>query len=230
MSVHITGDTHGEFSRFSYEKWPEGKGLTGEDVVIVTGDFGLLWTSYVSDNEAYHIKWLNSKPWMTLFVDGNHEHHPRLSALPQKEMFGGTVGVVSDKIFHLRRGEIYRIQDKKFFVMGGADSIDKRQRTRGVSWWPEEVPSHAEMDYGLSNLEKHQYAIDYILSHTAPENVTEVLLQRYGCAGYDPDPTRKYLQHVCSTATFEKLYCGHWHEDIIISRYNFLYDNIVKVF
>lgn len=38
--IFITGDTHGNFSRFSTKEFPEQKEMTKEDFVIICGDFG----------------------------------------------------------------------------------------------------------------------------------------------------------------------------------------------
>lgn len=38
MTIHITGDTHGEVSRLT-----EYKNTKPGDTVIITGDFGMLW-------------------------------------------------------------------------------------------------------------------------------------------------------------------------------------------
>lgn len=43
MELYITGDTHGDFSRFRPENFYEQEGLTKEDVVLVAGDFGGVW-------------------------------------------------------------------------------------------------------------------------------------------------------------------------------------------
>ena len=43
MSIYITGDTHGDFRRFSADNFPEGKTLTKKDYVIICGDFGGIW-------------------------------------------------------------------------------------------------------------------------------------------------------------------------------------------
>ena len=42
--IYITGDTHGEFSRFSNKRMKkQGRELSEQDYVIVCGDFGLCW-------------------------------------------------------------------------------------------------------------------------------------------------------------------------------------------
>ena len=114
--ILVTGDIHGNhslFKRFSSENLTNV--MEEDDIIIVLGDFGLLWQNTPDKQEIYNIKWLNNKPWTTLFVDGNHENFYRLNKLDRKSMFGAEVGVVSDKIFHLRRGNIYNIYGKDIF-------------------------------------------------------------------------------------------------------------------
>lgn len=45
--IYITGDLHGtaEYgcNRLLARCWPEGRGLTRDDIVIVAGDFGYVW-------------------------------------------------------------------------------------------------------------------------------------------------------------------------------------------
>jgi predicted phosphodiesterase len=229
MAIYVTGDTHGDFGRFSYKRWHEARSLTKDDIVIIAGDCGLLWRNYIDEQEHYWRLWLSRKPWITAYVCGNHENHPRLNALPTAQMYGGTVGIIEKNIIHLKRGEVYEIQGKKIFTFGGANSIDKEGRTIGVSWWPEELPSYKETEYGLTNLEKHQYAVDFIIAHTAPQDVAEALTNTYGSHADDADPTRTYLQHVCDSTAFSGLYCGHWHSDVDFGKHHFLYTRIMRI-
>lgn len=53
--------------------------------MIVCGDFGLIWDMKPSRAEEYWMKWLSEKPWITLFVDGNHENFDRLKNYPITE-------------------------------------------------------------------------------------------------------------------------------------------------
>lgn len=229
MPIYVTGDTHGDMNRFSFERWPESRNLTENDVMIIAGDFGLIWDNVPSNHEKYWRQWLTTKKWTFAFVEGNHENHPRLADLPKIPMYGGTVGVVEKNIINLRRGEIYEIQDKKIFTFGGADSIDKGMRRLGISWWPEELPTNEQIEYALSNLERHQYAVDIIIAHTAPQDIAEIFFKKYGTLTYNPDPTRKFLQHICSETKFDEFYCGHWHEEYENGKYHFLSENIVKI-
>ena len=228
-SVWITGDTHGEhqLDRLSSKNFPDGKELTKDDYLIVAGDFGLVFSNNPLDHtERYWTAWLNSKRWTTLFIDGNHENHARLAKLSTKEMFGGTVGIVSDSIFHLRRGEIYTIHNKKFFCFGGAFSRDRGHRVLNKTYWEEEVPSSEEMSYAVQNLDKHNNEVDFIITHTIPNEIMSSL-------GYDRwdaiDSTRNFLSFIASTVKFERMYSGHMHEDKDISKYSILWDRIIKI-
>ncbi len=57
--IFVTGDTHGEFERFSSKNFPEQRGMTKDDYVIICGDFGI-WED--SPSERYWYKWLSDKP------------------------------------------------------------------------------------------------------------------------------------------------------------------------
>ena len=234
--VWLTGDKHGEIdmSDISTKAWPEQRELIKEDYLIVLGDFGLLWKNRKDRTEEYLTKWYNDKKCTTLFVDGNHENHARLMALPRVEMFGGIVGKVSDSIYHLKRGEVYTIAGKKFFVFGGALSIDKENRTEWTSWWKEEIPNHAECEHGLDTLEKHENKVDYILTHTCPKQIKEELLGKrplgnaYIFEKFN-DPTTDYLDRIVDLVEFESFHFGHFHTNKKMGKYNCYYDLVERL-
>ena len=87
MAIFITGDTHGDFTRFKKDIFYERAELTKEDCVIITGDFGGIWDG--SANERYWLDWLEKKPFTTLFVSGNHENYDLLAEYPVEEWCGG---------------------------------------------------------------------------------------------------------------------------------------------
>lgn len=101
----------------------------------------------------------------------NHENHDALDAYPVEFWNGGKVHKISDSIIHLMRGQVFTIEGKKFFTMGGAESHDKIYRKEGISWWPREMPSNDEYEEGLANLDKVNNQVDYILSHCAPDQL-----------------------------------------------------------
>jgi hypothetical protein len=85
------------------------------------------------------------------------------------------------------------------------------------------------MDNSIANLERHQFNVDYILAHTAPEFISNMLIRETMSNFITPDPTGKYLEHICNNTTFEEFYCGHWHINKKIGRYNFVYKDIIQI-
>ena len=253
MGIWITGDTHGEFRRFSIEYFPEQKEMTKDDLVIILGDFGGIWNhDGESSSEKWWLNWLEEKPFTVLFLDGNHENHWRLNEYPVIHYAGGKVHQIRPHVLHLMRGEIYELQGQRFFAFGGAASHDisdgildpqkdkdkikqwnkdwsKMFRVLGESWWPEEMPSEEEMEHGRDNLEDYHFEIDYILSH-APS--TEVLwLMDAGRNFYKPDDLTNYLEQIRKLTYFKQHYFGHMHENVHFyhDRATCLYDRIVRI-
>ena len=176
MSIYITGDIHGNPQRLSNANFPAGKQLTKEDYVIILGDFGLIW-DYKGESkyEKYWLDWLDERPFTTLFIDGNHENYDRLIEYPEEYWNGGWVQKIRPSVIHLMRGEIFNINGKTIFAMGGAASHDisdgvlkiddprikqwskdpfKMFRVNHVSWWEQEVPSISERIHAVENLAK----------------------------------------------------------------------------
>lgn len=122
MAIFITGDTHGDFRRFKKEVFYEQAELTKRDYVICCGDLGGIWDG--SAEEQGQLDWLENRPFTTLFVSGNHENFDLLAKYPTEEWHGGTVQRIRPSVIHLMRGQVYDIQGKTFFTMGGASSHD----------------------------------------------------------------------------------------------------------
>lgn len=58
MAIFITGDLHGDFSRFKKEIFYGQTELAKDDHVIVTGGFGGVWDG--SPNERHWLDWLDA--------------------------------------------------------------------------------------------------------------------------------------------------------------------------
>lgn len=231
--LFVTGDIHGphDIAKLNTKNFPEGKGLTKDDYVVCTGDFGLIWdVNKSTKGEAYLLDWLTEvKPWTTLFVDGNHENFDRLYELPVIDKFGGKVGKVNDSIYHLRRGEVYNILDKKIFTFGGADSIDKLSRIVNISWWKEEIPSYKEVHHALDNIEENDYNVDYIFTHTCPISVANQIRAKYDHYKI-PDQVELMLEDFNKKLKFKEWYFGHWHiDDVFEDKYFCQYQAIKKL-
>lgn len=186
------------------------------------GDFACCWDNGRQDE--YIQNWYNSKPWTTLFVDGNHENHDLLNSYPVEIWNGGKIHRISDKIIHLMRGQVFTIEGKTFFTMGGAASSDKVYRKEGISWWASEMPSRDEMNEAIENLDKVG-KVGYILSHCAPAEVQQNL-----CYWYEQNSITRFLELVKNNYEFDHWFCGHYHYDTEIgNKFTVLYDNIVKL-
>lgn len=222
--IYVTGDIHG---LLDIDRILNINNLDEDDYLIILGDFGLLWDNGRKEKKA--LKKLNSKPFTTLFIEGNHENFDILNALPVESWNGGRIHKVKEKVIHLMRGEIFTLNNKKFFVFGGGTSIDKELRKEHVSWWKEELPSQAEIDNGIKNLYKHNYKVDYVLTHTADA----ANLQTIGdLMGFSPseDSCNKFFSQIKSKLTYDKWYFGHFHLDWNINeRDRVVLENILEV-
>jgi DNA repair exonuclease SbcCD nuclease subunit len=211
--IWVTGDTHIplDIKKLNTNNFPEQKMMTKNDYLIICGDFGGVWYSQDCKDfksDLYWQKWLRDKTFTTLFVDGNHENHQLLTKLPQENKFGGIVGKVIDGVYHLKRGEIYTIEDKTFFCFGGASSHDKEHRIEGISWWREELPTMSEMNNGLDNLDKFDNKVNYIISHCCSSKIQSEI-SKY----YETDCLTKYFDEIENKVKFDKWFFGHYHED-----------------
>ena len=102
MAIFITGDTHGDFTRFKKKIFYEQAELTKDDCVMIAGDFGGIWDG--SAEERHWLDWLEAKPFTTLFVSGNHENFDMLAEFPIEDWHGGRVQRVRPSVIHLMRG------------------------------------------------------------------------------------------------------------------------------
>ena len=69
--IYLTGNTHGDFSRFSLDAFPEQEYMTTDGYVRICGDFGGIWCGDERDDKALDA--LEQLPFTVLFVSGNHE-------------------------------------------------------------------------------------------------------------------------------------------------------------
>lgn len=156
-------------------------------------------------------------------MDGDHDNHPFWNSQPTVERFGGRMHAHPDaaNVFHMIRGEVYEIDGKKFFAFGGAASHDKEWRTEGIDWWPEEEASEADFDNAMKNLAKHDFCVDYVITHTMPmDAIDERMYER------TPDKTSDFLSVFYNNNNgkngkggidFKQWFCGHFHRDGIIA-------------
>ena len=205
--VYVTGDLHGDENRLFDREWRK---LKPNDTVIVLGDFGFLWDN--SDREKEAIKYLSSRKYNVCFLDGTHENFDLINKGRTTYYKGGKVDRIKDKLYHLKRGEIFNIEGIKFFVFGGGESADKDEKSDMNNWWRNELPTPTEMALAAAKLDEEECKIDYILTHEPPSLVKSAMLLRKG----REDSTNKlngFFQEIDNTCRFEHWYFASLHED-----------------
>lgn len=248
MSLWLTGDCHGEFTRFSTRRFPQQKEMSKErDVVLILGDAGFQFEGG-SKREEHWLDWLEGKPWVTVNIGGNHENYQCLKEYPEVPFHGGTARQIRPSVYELSRGRVFEFCGKKVFAMGGAQSHDMKRvlfpgpelpaqiramrrlnvpfRISGLSWWPEEMPGMEEYAAAIRALERVDYKADLIVTHCAPDSI-----QRRLAPDYPENRLTGFLDGLLHKAEYGRWYCGHYHkswtdED---SRFQVLFEDIVKI-
>jgi len=148
-----------------------------------------------------------------------------LAEFPVINRYGGFVHQIQPSLFHLMRGEVFEICGAKVFCMGGASSHDKHLRKPNVSWWEEEIPSKAEFEHAVETLEKHNWCVDYIITHCAPKSVQTKIAN-----WYENDAVTSFLQFVEDNCQFKHWYFGHYHTDMEVDeKHTALYNQIISL-
>ena len=152
---------------------------------------------------------------------------------------------------HLMRGEIYSIDNKSVFVMGGASSHDiqngvldknapgyakecyrlriegKFFRVKNENWWEKELPDENEIDRAWQKLCDQGKKVDYIITHCAPTFIQRKIGRKLHNDTYKPDRLTDFLERVYKECEFKEWYCGHYHHNMRIKRVNVLYEDVV---
>ena len=245
--VYATGDCHGNLLRFDSEYFPEQAGMSKEDYVIICGDFSVIWNG--GKEEQRKLDWLEGRPFTTLWVCGNHENYDLLAKYPVEDWQGGRVHRIRPHVLHLMRGQVYDICGYTFFTMGGAQSHDieagildpdaedfmeryqalksanARFRVNHRSWWKEELPSDAEYEEAIRNLERNRWAVDYVITHCAPTSIA-LRMSRHN----EADRLTDFLQTMREKLDFHYWLFGHYHRnEIVDEKYVLLYEQLVRV-
>lgn len=227
MSYYISGDCHGEFR--TIEIFCRYNKTSDEDVMILLGDVGLNF--FLNHEDEDRKLWLSKRPLTFLCIQGNHEERPfNIDSYLEKEWHGGIVyyeQAYPDLLF-AKDGEIYDLDGKKAVVIGGAYSIDKYYRLeKGYPWFPDEQPSDEIKIYVEEQLEKCNWKVDYVFSHTCPLSImpTDLFLDSFAQDTID-NSTEEWLEKIYKKLDFGKWYFGHFHENRVSDNFIMLYEEI----
>jgi hypothetical protein len=161
MSIVFVGDVHGHIQRYRkiIRALPEGAKS------IQLGDLG------------HGFKGVNLFPGGSM-ARGWHRHIRGNHDSPEKA-----------RKHALYLGDYGYLEEEKLFYLGGAWSIDKDWRVPGVSWWPDEELSYAELDAAYQLYVKSKPQI--VATHEAPSKAAWTMLERLivGAGAHNPAPT-----------------------------------------
>ncbi len=221
--ILVTGDIHGDISRFSDKRI---KSLKKGDTLIVCGDLGLIWNG--TDKEKRVLKKLGRRRFNILFVEGAHENFDELEKYPTSEWNGGTVRVISGNLRHLVRGGVFTIEGKRIFAFGGGSGEENggtapcREETAARYERPDETELKAS-DEALSACGN---TVDAVVSHEPPITIAEFLNQNVSAT----DTVGVYLDRTRAGLTFGKWFFGKHHlNKQIPPKFVALFDNIAEI-
>lgn len=203
--IYITGDLHGNINdeRLSWLK----DNLNKNDILMVLGDFGFFFFKDL-------INQYPDFPFITIAILGNHENYSILNTFKKTSIFNAKARLMKDKVYIIDNGEILNIDDKSFFIFGGALSIDKAYRVPYISWWPQEQPTISEFNNAISNLEKINYNIDYFLAHDVDRDIASKMFNKPSIINSSTSDMLRELEFKIKDNSDKKYeyFFGHWHE------------------
>lgn len=197
--IAFVGDVHGQFEIFHMIP----NDIVPKNVqVIQVGDFGVV-PNLVS-------LWRRVKQFdkPIFFIDGNHEYFPLLT--PYKKP-----SAIAEGLVYVPRGTVLNIDGIKIGFCGGGVSIDKRIRTPGFDWFPDEAITRRDVQkfYSVGKL-------DLLVTHAPPAYFIKdnpdigdsSILQFYGYPRNFIDSNSMMVEDIWNMVGNPPLICGHMHK------------------
>lgn len=229
--VYITGDTHRDFERIF--DFCEEYGTTSDDIIIILGDSGINYYLDESDNELKEE--LSMLPCQLFLIYGNHEERPdMIDSYEEQKWNGGIVYMEEDypNLIFAKDGEIYNFEGRTAIVIGGAYSLDKISRLQGgAPWFENEQPDENIQAYVERQLDKVNWTVDYVFTHTAPLKYEP---REEFIPGIDPlfvdKSTEQWLDSIVDRLQYESWFLGHYHCDKHIDRITILFEEYEELY
>lgn len=168
IRILILGDTHGNTAA-TVHAIQKAK-LHDATHIVQCGDFGL-WThfangiKFLDDLEAE----LRKHNIQFVWLDGNHEDFDALQAF-MYSTYQTDKGFypIRTHILYSPRNNAWTWDNKRFMTLGGAVSIDRRNRKPGITWWEQENIKDSDVANAFSVIERDRNRdkpVDYFFSH-----------------------------------------------------------------
>ena len=104
-------------------------------------------------------------------------------------------------------------------------------RTEGLDWWPCELPSESEYDNARANLERNDWRVDYVISHTcATDMLSRTLWPDTGWNHPETDRLTGFFNELEEKLSYKRWYYGHFHRDRNLDdRHTVLFEQVVRI-
>lgn len=223
--IYLTGDVHYPIDKEKLFLASEVGLISSKDVLLVTGDFGVVWESLGHTLDM--LDEIKTLPYTILWIDGNHEHFPLIESFPVVSRYDNICHKLADNCYHLCRGNIYTIEGHSFLALGGAMSTDRYTRTKGIDWFPEEELDGDVVGKVLNKLYTDM-RVDYVVSHDCPAHILE---QIYRGKEILKSRTSDILSIIDAQIDCTKWFFGHHHinKSFCNDKYYCLYNTIVDL-
>lgn len=228
--VRITGDIHGYIPRIKQIAYTS---VEPTDTIILLGDVGVNF--HFNERDIRAKKLLSGCGCDVLCVHGNHEEYPmNIDSYEVKIWNNGLVFYEPEypNLLFAVDGMAYTIEGQRYFVLGGAYSVDKDFRLENHYPWfeSEQMPEYLRNNV-LNYIEEGLITdYDFILSHTCPKKYipTEMFLNYVDQSTVD-DTTERFLNEIESKVGYKAWFCGHWHVDKTVDNIYFLFNGWKKI-
>ena len=214
MNWIITGDCHGQFSRF------KSLGNMPNTAIIILGDAGINY--HLDERDLSTKRYLAKFPFTFYCVRGNHEARPgdvEGMKLVYDEEVRGEIWVEDDfpNIRYFQDWGVYYIDGLRTLVIGGAYSVDKPWRiVSGWKWFENEQLTLREMDECAQAATVSNEGFDLVLSHTCPRSLqpTDLFL---GCIDQSTVDSKmeEWMDRLGRVVEWKLWLFGHYHADRI---------------
>lgn len=220
--IVVAGDWHGNTAWAMHVI--EQAAALGIDTILHVGDLGVLWPGDTGNSFTFKLQRHLDRYGVWLpFVDGNHDNHTALRALPRGTDGFGVIstrakgGRQLQRIRWVPRGHRWTWPGAggrliRFGALGGAFSVDHEHRRAGKDWWPgiEEVEPEDVLTLGPEPL-------DVLASHDCPTGAVPRSTMRLD---YDDElrsrMSRDRLREAVNATRPRLMFTGHWHQRLVL--------------
>lgn len=156
-TVTFFGDWHGAHRYTTKALYRMRNDNRLSDALVHVGDFGFSRHGRYENMVDEILKNLDRE---MIVVPGNHEDYDWLETLPYDDR---GFQVVGERLFVAPRGHRWVWGGVTFGALGGAYSVDRRFRSKGRSWWPQEEITREDFEKTVAG-----GPLDVLVSHEAP--------------------------------------------------------------